>query len=338
MSEIIFPLLGSAFVMLAVLPAFALVAKLALVILERDEMSGPFHGLGARYLVLAGSSVLPLAWFVSAGMHQAESGTSVLACLFDHETSARCFEPGLFVLTMFLVMFGLCLSRLRQQAGCKRKGGSAELQRRLDRIVETHPMLQRLHRRVHASGTPALSIGASGLVRPAVYVGAGFAERLSDDALASALGHELEHVRSFDPLRFLVLDLALALNPFGRLLLEPHAVRWFGAREAHCDRAAVVRGAAPLPLAEAIVQAARPASPSVIGLGARDATMLEFRVSMLFAYAEQRPSPCCRHEPSAMPFALVLLLITLLLPHQTSTFALDALHAGSEHALAHFWR
>jgi hypothetical protein len=336
MSEIIFPLLGTAFVILAVLPAFALAAKAALSLLER---TGPFHGLGMRYLVLAGSSVLPLAWFLSAGMHQAESGRSVLACLFDHETTSRCFEPGLFVLTLSLSMFALGTHRLRRRARWRdfSAAPASSLQARLRRIAVSHPALLPLLGRVHATNEPGFAIGTHGFLRPVVSVGAEFAARLPDDVLASALGHELEHVRSHDPLRYLVLELALALNPFGRALLAPHAARWYFAREAHCDRAAVARGCAALPLAEAIVQAARPAA-SVVGLGAPDARMLELRVAMLLAFAERCPARCCRHESSSLPLALALLLLTLLLPHQTSTAALDVLHTGSEHALAHFWR
>ena len=36
--------------------------------------------------------------------------------------------------------------------------------------------------------------------------------------------------------------------------------------------------------------------------------------------------------------ALALLVLTLLLPHQTGTTALDAVHTGTEHALTYFWR
>lgn len=340
MSEVVFPLLGTAFVVLLVLPACALVAKAGLVILERDELSGPFHGLGLRYLLLTASSVLPIAWFLSAGMHQAESGRSVLACLFDHHTTARCFEPGLFVLTMFGLMFALGVQRFRRSWGWKgaRDDSDSLMIARLDRIVSAQPALRGLRGRVHVTSDINFAIGTTGLLRPVVIVGAPFARRVPDDVLASALGHELEHVRSLDPLRYLGLELALALNPFGRALLKTHIARWYGAREAHCDRAAVAAGCAALPLAEAIVQAARPKSPGIASLGAHDARMLELRVSMLLAFAERCPARCCRHDSSAVPVGLLLLLLTLLLPHQTSTAALDILHTGSEHALAHFWR
>ena len=66
----------------------------------------------------------------------------------------------------------------------------------------------------------------------------------------------------------------------------------------------------------------------------RDSRMLEFRVGMLLAFAEQRPSRCCRREPSALLPALVLLCLALLSPHHASTAALDVLHTGAEHAVS----
>lgn len=38
---------------------------------------------------------------------------------------------------------------------------------------------------------------------------------------------------------------------------------------------------------------------------------------------------------SALPAAVALLLLALLLPHQTGTGALDALHRGAERALTY---
>ena len=50
MTEGIFPLLGAAFVVLIVLPAFALLAKAGLVLLERDEAGGILHHLNLHLL------------------------------------------------------------------------------------------------------------------------------------------------------------------------------------------------------------------------------------------------------------------------------------------------
>ena len=73
-------------------------------------------------------------------------------------------------------------------------------------------------------------------------------------------------------------------------------------------------------------------------LGASDTAVLKLRVGMLFAFAERAPARCCHQGVSAFPTAIVLLLIALLLPHQTGTAALDALHAGAEHTFTYFWR
>lgn len=337
MTEGIFPLLGAAFVVLIVLPAFALLAKAGLVLLERDEAGGILHHLNLRYLLLTGSSVLPLAWFFSAGLHQAEGDKSAYACLFDHEATL-CFEPGLFALTLGLVVVFLSRSVLRGLRGARpAHGAGVHVLARIEDVLAKHPRLRALRGRVVVTDEPGFALGTYGWVKPRVFIGVSFAARLSDDMLASALGHETEHVRSLDPLRYLVLQFALAVNPFGRFLLERHAARWYAAREAHCDREAVIRGALPLPLADAIVHAARPTNQQAVALGARDAGVLRFRIGLLLAFAERSPSRCCDRGPSAFSMSLVLLLLTLLSPHETGTAALDALHTGAEQALTYFW-
>lgn len=340
MIEATFPLLGTAFVVLVVLPAFALLAKAGLVMLERDEVGGPLHGLDLRYVLLTGSSTLPIAWLVSAGIHQAETGKSALACLLDHETAELCFEPGFFALVLAAAVFGTSLGEIRKQRGARSGSSDAAgaLLCRVTRIVASHPALVCLSRRIVVTDDRSFALGTHGWLKPRVFVGSAFAGRLSDEMLASALGHEAEHARRLDPLRYLILRLALAVNPFGRFLLEPHAARWQAAREAHCDREAVIHGAAPLPLADAIIRAARPGTREAVALGARDTAVLKFRVGMLLAFAERTPARCCNQSPTTFPVAFALLLIALLLPHQTGTAALDVLHTSAEHALTYFWR
>lgn len=339
MSEVVFPLLGTAIVLLVVLPAFSLLAKLALVLVERDGVGGPLHGLTTRYLLLAGSSGLPLAWFFSAGLHQAESGKSALACLFDHGAAAPCFESGFFALVLGAVVLTRSLGVVRRLdvASVSLDPEAQPLVERLKQIVDDHPMLHSLRSRVVVTAAPDFALGTYGWLKPRVFVGVEFAAEASDDMLASALGHENAHVRALDPLRYLVLQVALGVNPIGRLLLGSHLKRWYAAHEAHCDRDAVLQGARPLPLADAIVRAARPRIGAV-ALGARDTSVLEFRVSMLLAFAERQPSSHGgRAGLPAFPTSVALLVIALLLPHQTGTGALDALHTGAEHALTYLW-
>jgi len=333
-SELAFPLLGALIVVAIILPVCGVLTKLALVVLERHAGAGPFQGLTARFLLLAGSGVLPLAWFLSAGLHQAETGKSVLACLFVHGATALCFEAGFFAVALGAVVVTRSVGLVRNSvvgAHALRARPDA-LACRIQSIVAGQPMLRSLGGRIGITDAEDFSVGTHGLLRPRVLVGSAFAARLSDDMLASALAHEIAHVRSWDPLRYLMIELSLAVNPFGRFLLEPHARRWFVAREAHCDREAVIHGCRPLALADAIVRAARPASAAAVPLGAPDLGVLRLRVGMLMAFAEQRPTQP-GHRVSALPTAFALLVIVLLLPHQTGTGVLDVLHRSVEHAL-----
>jgi len=335
MSEATFPLLGTAIVFLVVLPACALSVKICLLAAERTP--GPLHNLTLRYLLLTGSSVLPLAWLVSAGLHQAESGKSAIACLLDHGAAGSCLESGYFALALGLATLASCL-RAQHRSGLVRASGpenEQSLRQRIDRVILGFPALAVLKGRVLVTSDQSFAIGTLGLLRPRVVIGAHFADLISDEMLASAFAHEVAHVRALDPLRYWVLQLALAINPAGRFLLDAHADRWFAAREAHCDREAVIHGASPLSLANAIVSAARPRAQLAVALGPSDLSSLRFRVELLLAFAERAPTRRSTRGPSAFAVALALLLITLILPHQTSTKPLDALHAGAEHTVSY---
>jgi hypothetical protein len=334
-SELAFPLLGAIIVVMIILPVCGVMTKLALVVLERQAGVGPLQGLTARFLLLAGSGVLPLAWFLSAGLHQAETGRSALACLFVHGATALCFESSFFAAALGAVVVSRSVGLVKSSVGARATQNAPDgLAARLDRIIDGHSMLRSLRGRLGISDAEDFSIGTHGLLRPRVLVGSAFAARLTDDMLASALAHEIAHARSWDPLRYLMVELSLAVNPFGRFLLEPHARRWYVAREAHCDREAVIQGCRPLALAEAIVRAARPSTAAAVPLGAPDMGVLRLRVGMLMAFAERKPSQP-GHGASALPTAFALLVIVLLLPHQTGTGVLDALHRGVEHALTY---
>ena len=333
MTEAVFPVLGVAFVILFVLPLSALIAKACLVFLERGE--GPLHGLNTKYILLTCSSLVPLAWFLSAGLHQIEAGQSTLACIFDHDTTAHCFEPGFFSLSLgsFVVA---CLAAAAKHVRGERPAATFQtgpVFERVSGLLSTRPALGLLRGNVLVTTQPGFALGTHGWLKPRILIGAEFADQLSDEMLASALGHEAEHVRSLDPLRYLLLRLALLVNPVGRWLLEPHAKRWHAAREAHCDREAVVRGSLPLPLADAIVRASRPGVREVVAIGARDVAVVRLRISMLIAFSERRPARCCHRGASAIPAAVMVLFLALALPHQTGTAALDAVHTGAEHAL-----
>lgn len=336
MNEVIFPILGTAFVVLVVLPVFALFARTALDCFEHERATGPLHGLNLRYVLLIGSSMFPVAWFLSAGLHQAESGSSsALHCLFDDGPAARCFESIYFALALsgFVVFRGWRHVRLGLKSPLLVSNEYSEV--RLAKIITQNANLNALRGRVFVTDDAAIAIGTFGFFRPFIVISTQFCERISDEMLVSALGHEQEHLRSFDPLRYALLDVALAVNPFGSLLLKKHVARWLAAREAHCDREAVVHGAEPLPLADAIICAARPIE--TVALGAKDTQTLRFRIQMLLAFSERKPTHCCHQGRLAMPIAAAILLAVVLLPHQAGTEALDVIHRGAEGALTYFW-
>jgi Zn-dependent protease with chaperone function len=334
MSELAFPLLGAAFVFFGVLPACAAATKLVLARLERRHHGGTLHGLDLRFLLLTSATFLPIAWFMSAGLHQAEARRVVVACSFEHVAPADCLEPTLFVIALGLLTAAFTLGRKRSARPSPSSSvrASAVLERVL-RIVGERASLEQLSHRLVVTETPGFAVGVQGVFFPRVVIGCDFAEGLTDDALAACLGHEAEHVSSHDPLRYEILSLALALNPLGRRFLSPHAAQWFGAREAHCDREAVIAGANPLQLAEAIVRAARPGPSPLVALGAPNSAFIRLRVSLLLAFAERMPVRCCKQRVPYTSLAVVLLLTAISLPHETSTAGLDLLHVGAEGAV-----
>lgn len=335
MTEAAFPLLGAAFVVVVVLPLSALLARLVLDLLDRQVLGGPLRALGVRYLVLTGSSLLPLAWFCSAGLHQLESGGAALACLIDEHGASLCIEPGYFALALGCLLVGASLWTLRTSPGPRRMDpeGARALVARLESVA-ARAGLHALRGRVHVAADRGFAMGVWGWARPRVLVGEAFASLLSDEMLAGALGHEAAHVRALDPLRYFCLQLALAVNPCGAFLLARHARSWVAARELHCDREAVVDGTSPLALADAIVRAARARTQGAVALSAPDAAVLRLRVGMLLAFAEQAPNTCRHRGSAALPLAAACLLLASLLPHHTGTLALDAVHMGAERALA----
>ncbi|MET0413226.1 MAG: hypothetical protein ABW217_18110, partial [Polyangiaceae bacterium] len=189
MSEAVFPVLGAAFVVLVLLPLSALATKLGLTLLERAAFAGPLHALNLRYLLLTGSSLLPLAWLLSAGLHQLESGKSALACLLDHAGAAHCLEPAAFALALLLLFNAAALPLVRRtRAARPLPAADGSTHARVQGVIATRPMLQTLGGRVVVTSASDFTLGTLGWLKPEVFVGADFAAKLSDDMLASALG------------------------------------------------------------------------------------------------------------------------------------------------------
>lgn len=339
MSEVVFPVLGAALVIALVLPATALVARLMLAALDRATPIGGAPWLALRYGILVAASALPIAWFASAAAHQAESGRSVLACILEHGDDAACVEPRLFSLTLLGAMLLLATPTLVRAVRdgavirvARRRGSHA----RVSTLIDDTAALSALRGRVYVLDGLPDAIASRGLVRSVVLVRAEWLASLDDAAVVAALAHEAEHVRDHDPLRYLLLSLSAVINPLGSLILRRDVRRWIAAREMQCDRLAVRRGADPAALAHALVVAARPRMRTIAAatLVSPELRALEHRVEMLLAYGEHPPRPVAETSAPVLRLAFVLLVVVIALPHGGETTALDALHVGTERAVA----
>lgn len=339
MTEAAFPLLGPALVVGVVLPISALLVRIALELTHRLVPNAALHGVRARYLVLLASSLLPITWLLSAALHQAETGLSVLACIVDHGLDPNCIEPRLFGLALVVTMSVLALPTLIRALRGSISGPDSKTGPELERvraILERTPWLAELRDLVVVRDGSGPAIATHGIVRPTVVVRWSYLERLDDTALAAALGHELEHVRYRDPLRYLLMSLALALNPIGRLWLGREVRGWIAAREAECDHDAVIRGADPAALAHALILAARPTDTDVPipALATAELAILQLRVELLMAYSERRSANFETRSRPALRFAGVLLAVVVAWPHSGETAALDVLHTSAEGVVA----
>ncbi|HMI92306.1 MAG TPA: hypothetical protein VK509_13110, partial [Polyangiales bacterium] len=296
---------------------------------------------GLRYVLLVASSGAPLAWFISASLHQAESGREAEVCIATHAHEALCPEAALFALALVVCAGLFALPRLLREQLVNRPSTSPAALRtaaRITGIIAARKALQPLRKRIYVRDDASAPIATVGIALPRVIVRGSFADALDDDALAGALHHELEHVRDRDPFRYFLVWWALALNPLGRRFLDKELSAWLLAREVHCDREAVLEGAAASALAQALVTAARRMPIAALALqpalGTTDAASLRLRVELLLAYADHAPHRCCRQP--VLRFALVALLLALVLPHSVGTSALDVVHIASEQAVSIF--
>jgi beta-lactamase regulating signal transducer with metallopeptidase domain len=340
MNELFFPVLGPLLVLLVVVPLSALAGKAGLALLDRASTGSVARFGTLRYLLLVAPPFLPVAWAISAGVHQAESGRSVLACLVTHDFEELCLEPLLFAgLLSLLVAARLFpeIARTRRASSHRRAGDTPEVAR-VSRLLAEHPELAGLELGRHLFVTDE-SIGGSAAIgwwRPVVILDSKFVRECDDESLVAAIAHELEHVRRLDPLRYLVLALAVRLNPFGTFSARRDAARWIFEREVQCDRAAVLSGAVPFGLARALVQASRPEQGAIAHLGAGSLGKLRFRVELLLSYAEKRPIDDVARGASALLLVCFVAALAVTLPHVASTSPLDALHLGVERAAAAF--
>lgn len=336
MTGVALPVLGLGIIVGIVLPAAALGARGGLWLLDRTRGPTLERFNSVRYLLLVGPTVFPLLWFLSACLRQVVVGTEASVCVVPDPPGRPCPEVAALGVLLVVLIAGTALPHLLRERRAPRGSDtstSAAVRRRIERLAHGQPDLGPLLRRLVIADDAPEAIATRGFLRPRVVIDARFAAELDDEALLAALQHEAGHTRAADPLRYLFAQWAVSLNPVGRRLLGADLRRWILAREAHCDRDAVLRGASAPALAHALVRAARfPVTSCGVALGATDADVLRLRVALLLAYAERPPRPW----PSVpmLPGVLVGIAVALLVPHRVDDGALDTLHRATERVLA----
>ncbi|MEZ4369744.1 MAG: M48 family metalloprotease [Polyangiaceae bacterium] len=334
MSEAAFPLLGPVLVLGVALPLSALFARLLLSALRRLGSSRDSILTGARYWILVGSSALPIVWFVSASIHQAEPNQPHAVCAIVHHAERWCAEPALFSLALSLMVALWALPRVLLERRLASRGQAPGA--RLTALLAAEPALGELRGRVRVTDSAGPALVTVGLIWPRVVVQRRLVDQLDDAALRAALAHEAAHVRMRDPLRYLLLWWALALNPLGRWILGDERARWLFDRESRCDLDAVEGGACGAALAHALVIAARtPVADTSAGLGSGSLALIKLRVQLLLAYAGSPASSSSGERRLQRWFAggfCLLCAAIALLPHGSGTLPLDLVHEATEAA------
>jgi Zn-dependent protease with chaperone function len=337
MSELFFPVVGALIVFFVAVPLLTLASRGIVTALPtpRDRMTAQESPW--RLLLIVGPTLGPLIWLISASIHQSEAGAALAACVVDHLGGELCGDVVLFGLILLSVLGYGVLRRARR--GCDQAPAGPELSDAEAAIARVRDACRRSRslcrfaprvRVVRGGGAPACT---RGVLRSRIELEAGLVMRLDDDELEATLLHEAEHAHAWDPCCFFVAQVALSINPLGRLLASELA-RYHFAREALCDKRAVQRGADPLALARSIVCVAAPASaadaPVVPALGGHGIGGVRLRVQLLLGYAARPPGPVRRQAPVGTLTALVTLLA--LWPHVMGAGALDVFHRSIERA------
>lgn len=334
MNQLLFPVVGAMLVFFVAVPCLTVAAR-ALLAARPTARGGALTRTSSwRFSAIVGPTLGPTVWLVSAAIHQSETGTPLAACVIDHLGDDACRDVVLFGVLLFAILGFGALRPAKRGRGSRPRPTTRDLSAAAGRVraaCARNPTLASFASRVHVVDRGVAPACTRGLLRPRVEIEAELAERLDPDELVATLLHEVEHARSFDPLRFFVAQVALSVNPL-RGLLSGELSRYHFTREALCDRRAVQAGADPLALASSIVAVASPAplASAAAALTGHGIDGVKLRVQLLLGYAAHSPGPARRPPPLALAAAPVATLA--MLPHVIGTGPLDLLHHGVERA------
>lgn len=339
MNELLPPALGVLILYVIVVPAITLVGKLLLIV-RRHRLEEPSRfGSTLMYLLLVSMVMGPASWFVSAVAHLSEPDRTTIACALGHVDRELGRNALALIIGGIVAIASAVLRRAGRDERAKVAGNRLSVADpqalRLRRLCQENVHLAPLVDRIHAVSGSSTRICTLGYLRPRIEVSVELMAQLDDRALTGAMLHEAEHLRTYDPLRYLLAAVCLGLNP-AAFLLRPEIARWRQARELICDRFAVRAGADPLSLAEALVVAARPRPEPVLPfaaqLGCGSVSWLQYRINLLFGYATRPPGQEKRELPSFL--LIVLALVPVVLPHIVDAWPLAGLHHSLELLIA----
>ena len=237
MNELVFPVVGAIMVFFVVVPLLTVMAKTVFMALPSKKDGLTEHVSPLRLALLVAPTLGPVVWLVSAAAHQSEDGGALAACIVDHLGSELCRDVVLFGLILFSVLGFSVWRRVRSESRSRAAFLPSDhvAAARVRRISEGHRALASASSRICVVERGVAPACTRGVIRPRIEIEGKLVLRLGDDELEAVLLHEVEHAQAKDPLRFLVAQVALSINPLGRLLTSELA-RYHFAREALCDR------------------------------------------------------------------------------------------------------
>ena len=320
---------------LAIIIVLTLISALSLRLMRtRVDLDQRFSWV--RYALLLTPALGPWLWFISSAAHAATAKSVVELC-----TSAGGFCQDALVLTVGLsALCALAIGRrlwrdTKHRSSVRHLPANHSAYKDLFAIIDEEPALATWRARILLTDGECGRLCTLGLFRPRIECCVHLLDELSDVELRAALLHEAEHARALDPLLFLLLLTARALNPLATLL-EVDFARWHATRELASDRLAHLRGADPLALAGAIIKVSRHQRARATGHtlaahlgGSYQKTLIEARVHALLAMASE---PDTDKQALSTPSQLTLftsvpmLAIFALQPHLSSSLLCIELH------------
>lgn len=321
MTSFLLAALWTSLVLVVLIPLSTVLAKTLLMV--RRGSAESTEGAASAFMLIVLPVLAPIVWFVSETVHESEKYLSEVV-----HAEGFCVD---LVAASALLLGALAWLLLRYGRAERARTGRAhpETTARLRALCESHAVLSRWAGRVHGIADAEHDSAARGFFRPVAEVDAAFATGLGDAALVGVLLHEVEHLRTLDPLRNLIAQACLAMNPLG-FWLVPDLLRWRAGRELQCDTAALSANADPLSLAEALILAARPRKAAIVAAPFTGAAagLLKLRVQRLLEPVVERPEPI-----SVRVLPPMLFVLEMVLPHVVSSAPIQQMHHVAFHPL-----